>query len=122
MFASFDPDVRATNRFLERALVTEKGELALKVWQKAVDISPVFSGRYRDSWQISVGELSFRFNNSSQAANSIPKPTKPSITVAGTAMDKIFVSNGAPYSYLVEYGGILNRAHHVAYRAVSASV
>lgn len=122
MFAAFDPDIRDTNRFIDRVLSTEKGQLALKVWDKAVDLSPVYSGRYRDSWQISIGSLSFRFNNSSTTPGSIPRPTAPSITIAGKAMDKVFVSNGAPYSYLVEYGGPRNPAHHVAYRAVRASL
>lgn len=122
MFAKFDPGITEINRFLDKAIASEKGRLAIKIWHKAVDFSPVYSGRYRSSWQISVGALSFKYNNVSRQPNSIPAPTIPSITLAGKAMDKVFVSNGAPYSYLVEHGGPKNPAHHVAFRAVSASV
>ncbi len=122
MYASFNPKIADLNDFIDKAIATEKGRLAVKVWQKAVDLSPVYSGSYRASWQISIGALSFKYNNSGSAKNSVPAPTAPSITVAGKAMDKVFVSNGAPYSFLVEYGGPMNPAHHVAYRAVSASV
>jgi hypothetical protein len=122
MFASFDTKIGDLNRFIDKALAQEKGQLAVKIWNKAVDFSPVYSGSYRASWQISIGALSFKYDNSSNSPGSVPSPTVPSITLAGRAMDKIFVSNGAPYSYLVEYGGPTNPAHHVAHRAVSASL
>jgi hypothetical protein len=122
MFASVDSDIAGIKRFMDKALATEKGKLAIQIWEKAVDLSPVYSGSYRASWQISIGALSFKYDNSSRQPNSIPRPSIPSITLAGKAMDKVYVSNGAPYSFLVEYGGPKNPAHHVAYRAVSASI
>jgi len=120
MFASFNPEIDDTKEFIDKAINSEKGELAVKVWEKAVDLSPVFSGRYRASWQISIGGLSFTFNNTSSQPNSVPAPTAPSFTVAGRAMDKVFVTNGAPYGHFVEYGSPTNPAHHVAHRAVGA--
>lgn len=122
MFASFNPEISDLNKFIDKTLSKEKAELAIRVWGKAVDLSPVYSGSYRASWQISIGALSFKYNNSGSERNSVPRPTVPSITLAGKAFDKVFVTNGAPYSYLVEFGGPSNPAHHVARRAVGASV
>ena len=122
MFASFNPKIDDTKDFIDKAINSEKGHLAVKIWRKAVDLSPVYTGSYRASWTISIGSLSFMYNNSGSTPNSVPSPTAPIFTVAGEAMDKVFVTNGAPYSHLVEYGGPNNPAHHVAFRAVSASI
>lgn len=122
MFASFDPKISDLNKFIDKAISTTKGQLAIQIWRNAVDFSPVYSGRYRASWSISIGEMAFKFNNSSRQPNSVPAPSRPDLFIAGKAMDKVYVTNGAPYAYFVETGGPKNPAHHVAHRAVSAAI
>jgi len=97
-------------------------DIAVAVWEGAVDRTPVHSGELRASWNISPGKPSYEVHGlPDRAADSIsplPKPGLPLLKVGSLRRPKFFVSNGKTYASLVEYGSATNVPRLMLTRAI----
>jgi len=77
---------------------------ALAIFDYAVKISPVDSGAYRQSWNISEGSPVFFYaGKSSDLLGVLPPPSAPT-NLSTKFYRKFFVTNGAPYAMRIEHG------------------
>jgi len=76
-------------------------KLAEQIYNGVVSRSPVDSGSYRASWLVSDGVAEFVYNEYPEGAAAPP----PSFSYEPKAkFPRLFITNGAPYSKLIEYG------------------
>ena len=102
-------------------------ELAKAVWLGAVERSPVASGEFRASWNISQGVPNYNTVGSPDSSPgssgaSLPPPTMPNIEVAPLRNARYFVSNGKEYAGYIEYGSITLPPRLVLQRSIEAAV
>lgn len=76
---------------------------AEQIFQAVVSLSPVDSGAYRASWDLSEDYPTFKWVGRHRNTGSpLPPPTMNS--VSSKFYRKLFVSNGAPYAGRIEDG------------------
>ncbi len=76
---------------------------ALAIYHYCVDHSPVDSGAYRASWNISEGYPEYVWVGR-QPRNSAELPEPPTPKLSTKFYRTFFVTNGAPYALRLEYG------------------
>lgn len=113
--ASFNANFRTIQRDIDDLVVKETEKVANAVWTEAVRISPIWTGAYVNSWLVSYGSPTFVYADSYKRSGGGSRPSSPA--VAGQPYQLAYVTNGAPYATLVEFGGPKNTAHLVAERA-----
>lgn len=84
---------------------------AIDIFNYVVDISPVDTGAYRASWQITEGSPSYYFvgrqPRGKHSLSAVPTRLPPPVAPTGLSTKfyrKFYVSNGAPYAYRLEFG------------------
>lgn len=89
-------------------------KLAIDMFTYVVNHSPVESGSYRASWNLSFDRTRSKFIDNRGNSNVLPPPTIPKLPDKFT---KLYVTNGAPYAEALENGwsqqaplGILRQA------------
>ena len=93
---SFGETVHAQVRELTR-------KRALAIFDFCVDYSPVDSGAYRASWNISEGSPEYKFvGRQPRFSTELPPPARPKLSTL--FYRTFFVTNGAPYAGLLEDG------------------
>lgn len=97
-------------------------DIAVAVWNGAVDRTPVQSGELRASWNISPGKPSFAVVGASDSAaaaiSPLPRPSLPMLKVGSLRRPKFFVSNGKTYASYVEFGSATNVPRLMLTRAI----
>lgn len=97
-------------------------DIAIQVWNGAVDRTPVQSGELRASWNISPGKPSFAVfglpDSAAARISPLPKPGLPLLKVGSLRRPKFFVSNGKTYGPYVENGSATNVPQLMLTRAI----
>lgn len=94
----------------DRVALRVKAELDDKVRTKTVALftriinrTPVFTGCARANWNVSIGQPNFSFDRNERSINrALAEVTKVYSYPSGSVA---YLSNGAPYIRLLEYGG-----------------
>lgn len=100
-------------------------DIALQVWNGAVDRTPVASGELRASWNLSVGRPNFTTvgnKNSSPGVgvSALPRPVTPALVKVPLNKARYFIANGKSYANNVEHGSNTIRPHLMLTRAVQS--
>ncbi|MFZ1704748.1 MAG: hypothetical protein WAT79_10415 [Saprospiraceae bacterium] len=75
-------------------------KLAVQVFDEAVKRSPVFSGSYKASWNISKDGPDYIYND----IHNAPFSRSASRSSEYKNFKRLYVTNGAPYGVMLEYG------------------
>jgi hypothetical protein len=79
------------------------------LFRKIVLRTPVYTGRARANWNVSLGRANYSVTNSTNEARALTQVDKVLSLPVGS---KIFLTNGVPYIRVLEYGGYpLNPKH-----------
>jgi hypothetical protein len=114
-------NVDRARKDLESFVASQVNDLAVRSWQLAVDLSPVWTGSYRNAWTVSHSSPRYRYKRLSREFNpNAPKPSKPRIQLGRKPFKRVYLTNGSPYAELVEFGGPNNPAHYVLQRVMEA--
>lgn len=77
---------------------------AIAIFEHAVEISPVDTGAYRQSWTVSEGAPKvFYAGKPADLKIELPPPSAPT-NLSTKFYRKFFVTNGAPYAMRIEHG------------------
>lgn len=101
--------------------VTAKAE---RITQKLVDgfieASPVYSGSFRASWNVSEGYPDFRVVTGGSKEAPLPAPEFK--IKAKTVFPVFYITNGQPYAQMLEYGWSYLQAPYGVVRVTIASL
>jgi len=76
---------------------------AIAIHKYCVDYSPVDSGAYRASWNISEGSPEYKWvGRQNHWSSPLPEPAVPKLSTL--FYRTFYVTNGAPYALLLEQG------------------
>lgn len=107
--------------FIEKSMKNAKAELALKIYQNAVRMSPVDTGFFRSSWNCSASAIEPATGRGIMNANSVRSTVK-----AASEFEDIYVSNSVVYANEIENGsskqaptGILKNATFIALKQMN---
>lgn len=108
--------------FLKRRVSRTALESATKIWEIAVDLTPVNSGELRASWNLSQGEPNYATvgspESSKRSGPPMGKPGKPVLPMVDLNDSVFYVTNGKRYAPYVEYGSPKNAPRLMLTRAV----
>lgn len=100
-------------------------DLALQVWNGAVDRTPTLSGELRASWNVSKGSPNYKVvglprSSPGPSLSPLPRPTAPALVAGSLRSAKYFVTNGKSYAGHVELGSVTVPPHLMLTRAIQA--
>ncbi len=100
---SFRVDLNRVRSKIGEAVKVKAERITQKLVDSFVEDSPVYSGNFRASWNISEGFPIYRSELGGSPASILPAP---SFNVkAKTLFPVFFITNGKPYARFLEYGG-----------------
>lgn len=77
-------------------------EIGERIFDEVVARSPVHSGSFRASWNVSVNQPVFVYNVGGSQQSPLQPPKWPRLSIKNG--DKIQITNGAPYAGRIENG------------------
>lgn len=108
--------------FLKRRVVKKALDVATRVWDLAVDLTPVRSGELRASWNLTQGSPSYDVvglpDSASDFGSPMPRPAKPNLPDVDLSDAVFYVTNGKKYAPYVEYGTKNNPPRLMLTRAI----
>lgn len=79
-------------------------ETAYKLWDAIMELSPVRTGQYRASWNMTVDQPKYTTVDVGGAPGSpLPPPKRPYLR-ASSGLPTVYIVNGKPYAERIEYG------------------
>ena len=109
-----------TKKVLEDKAVTQIRRYVGEIFESIVARSPVLTGSFRASWQVSFGAPEYAKVNSEDKNAPLPAPVF--VWPEGYRFgDMIYITNGQPYAQRLEYGWS-SQAPHGVVRVALASV
>ena len=94
-------------RFAEKAgdnanqIITK---VALDIYSKVIDRSPVDTGRFRGNWNFAYGNIDYSINGVPDKSGSATKASAAVKVLSNTSGQDIFITNNLPYAQRLENG------------------
>jgi hypothetical protein len=111
-------------RKVNRRAVNFTKKIARYIFRRAIDFTPVDTGRARASWTLSVVKPIYRDSDpegkkkiSLGTATEISRSTESNLSKYRSLQQEIYITNGAPYIRFVENGSRTIEAHQMLARA-----
>lgn len=94
--------------------------VAIEVYAKIVDLTPVHSGSLRASWNLTHTSPDYTYVTGGSAENPLSAPQIPDHIEGLPRMPTIHIANGTPYASYVNDGGPRNVPVHMVELALEA--
>ena len=102
MQASFRVDLSRIRSKLRESVNQKAERITQKLVNSFITRSPVFSGNFRASWNVSEGQATYIRIDSGSPVAVLPPPV---IRVKAVGTTPVFyITNGQPYAQALEYG------------------
>jgi hypothetical protein len=109
---------RIMGRFKEDVR-TKAERVTQQLYDKVVEFSPVYTGRFRASWNISEGAAEYlNVDQGGEKGNPLAAVSRKA--KATSPFPIFFITNGRPYGQVLEHGGPRNAPHGMVRRAIAS--
>ena len=95
-------------------------KVALEVYSRVIDLTPVYSGSLRASWNISHTVPNYSYVTGGHPSNPLSPPQVPTSLEGLPRMPTIHIANGTPYASYVNDGGPNNVPVHMVELALES--
>lgn len=85
------------------SIITRNKRIAFKLFDSVVELSPVRTGQFRASWQMTINYINNTVVIGGAPGNPLGPPKRPNLDLK-TRRDKVIISNAHRYGEYLEYG------------------